>query len=678
MPGRARFLTRLGWALLTGLALVAALGAERLAGAGMPDAAGDLVAGLALVAGGVAAWARRPASRSGPLSLLAGVAWFAGDLTDVLLYAHRGPLVHLLLTYPSGRVDSRAGAVVIGAAYVDGLIPELARSEWPTIALMAAVVTVAAWRHRTVGGVERRARAAALAGAGMVGGTLALAASARLAGADLDTASTWGYYAVVALTAAGLSADLLWGRWTRAAVTGFVVDLGDRFEPDALRAALARSLGDADVVVAYRVAGVDDWVDEAGRVVRLPDADRRAVTLVHDEGEAVAALVHDPAALADRELVESVAAAARLAVVNVRLQAEIAARIGEVAASRRRVTERTVRRCANLRAISTPPELSCSDSRGAFTLAPSPKEASARPSTSWSRRPPFRSGSRCPRVAFRRRKRRPRSSSAPRASRTSPSTPGARARTSRCERRRPGLWCTWPTTAREAPTWRAARDCAGWPTASRRSAAHCAWTAARVPARGWRRCFRSRIGGRERGRPRRIVCALDPPIAGASLRSRGAVRCDSDGDRHRRRQPPRPRTCGRLRRGARRRACGRRTAGRGGARGTGVEAEAPLHRPARGRRHRLAPVRMEQSQLRPGFHSGARAVRGLAAAAPYDPLAQGCLDCPANHLLMTSDADTWHELGQLGLIGSAIWTAAFGVLTCVRLARFSPAGRRVA
>ena len=69
---------------------------------------------------------------------------------------------------------------------------------------------------------------------------------------------------------------------------------------------------------------------------------------------------------------------------------------------------------------------------------------------------------------------------------------------------------------------------------------------------------------------------------------------------------------------------------------------------------------------------------GLAAAVVYDPLAQGCLDCPANHLLITSDADSWRELGQLGLIGSAIWTAAFGVLTCVRLARFSPAGRRVA
>jgi signal transduction histidine kinase len=339
MPGRARFLTPLGWALPTGLVLVAAVGAERVAGPEMPDAAGDLVAGLALVAGGAAAWARRPRSRSGPLSVLAGVAWFAGDLTDVLLYAHRGPLVHLLLTYPRGRVDSRAAAVVIGSAYVDGLIPELARSEWPTIALMAAVVAVAAWRHRTAGGVERRARAAALAGAVMVGGALALAASARLAGADLDAGAAWTYYAAVAVTAAGLSADLLWGHWTRAAVTGFVLDLGDRFEPDALRAALARSLGDPDVEVAYRVAGVDGWVDEAGRVIRLPDGDGRAVTLVHDDGEAVAALVHDPAALADRELVDSVAAATRLAVVNVRLQAEIAARIGEVAASRRRLVE---------------------------------------------------------------------------------------------------------------------------------------------------------------------------------------------------------------------------------------------------------------------------------------------------------------------------------------------------
>jgi signal transduction histidine kinase len=69
---------------------------------------------------------------------------------------------------------------------------------------------------------------------------------------------------------------------------------------------------------------------------------------------------------------------------------------------------------------------------------------------------------------------------------------------------------------------------------------------------------------------------------------------------------------------------------------------------------------------------------GLASAAVYDPLAQGCLDCPANHLLMRRDAEGWHELGQLGLLVSVIWTTAFAVLAGGRLARFSPAARRVA
>lgn len=341
MSGLAARLTPRTWALLALAVLAAGVGAEWAGGVGMPEAAGDLAAGMALLGGGAAAWAGRPSSRCGPLSVLAGVAWFAGDLAEALLYAHRGPLVHLLLSYPSGRVRSRVSALVIGAAYVDGLVPELARSEWPTIALMTAVVIAAVRRHRAAGGAERRARAAALAGTVAIGGTLAFAAVARLAGAELDAAALWAYEAAVFVTALGLAADLLWARWGRAAVTGLVVDLGDRYEPRALRAVLARTLGDPDLEVVYRVADADAWVDEAGRPVRLPEEDDsgRAVTLVQDDGAPVAALVHDPTALGEPELVASVAAAARLAVANVRLQAEVAARVREVAASRRRLVE---------------------------------------------------------------------------------------------------------------------------------------------------------------------------------------------------------------------------------------------------------------------------------------------------------------------------------------------------
>ena len=151
----------------------------------------------------------------------------------------------------------------------------------------------------------------------------------------------WAYYVAVAVTALGLTADLLWGDWTREAVTGLVIDLGDRQEPQALRAALARTLGDPGLLVAYRVAGTDRWVDEIGRPVEVPlgEAAGRGVTLVYEAGDAVAALIHDPAALADGELAASVAAAVRLAVANARMQEQVAAQLREVDASRRRLVE---------------------------------------------------------------------------------------------------------------------------------------------------------------------------------------------------------------------------------------------------------------------------------------------------------------------------------------------------
>jgi signal transduction histidine kinase len=303
----------------------------------MPDLVGDLLCGLTLLAGGALAWARRPGSRSGPLLVLAGTAWLAGDLSEALLYAHRGPVVHVLLGYPGGRLQSRAAVAVVAAAYVDGLVPDLARAEWPTIALAVAVVAVAARRLRAGGGVERSARVAALAGAVAVWGVLAAAAIARLTGAAVDEAAGWAYVAVLALTAAGLAADLLSGRWTEVAVTGLVMDLGREREPQALRAALARTLGDPDLDVAYRVG--EGWVDETGRAVVLPAGGERAVTFVHEAGAPVAALLHDRAALGDADLIARVAAAVRLAVANVRMQAEVEARVRELAASRRRLVE---------------------------------------------------------------------------------------------------------------------------------------------------------------------------------------------------------------------------------------------------------------------------------------------------------------------------------------------------
>jgi signal transduction histidine kinase len=320
--------------------LVAALAAEAAGGPALPEAAGDLVAGVALLGCGLVLWARGTPGGAQPSMALAGVAWFAGDIWSGLLYVHRGPLTQLLVTYPAGRLRPRALVPVVAAAYVDGAVPALARSEWPTIALAAALVVTAAARCGAVTGVARRTRAIALAAAAAIGGALALAAAGRLAGWDIGELALWTYFAAVTLSALALAAGLSWGGWARAAVTGLVVDLGDRHERRGLRAALARTLGDRGLEVGYRVAGAGAWVDEHGRPIELPEpATGRRVTVVHDGDEPVAALVHDPAALGDGELARSVAAAARIALANLQMQHEAAARMEEVAASSRRLVE---------------------------------------------------------------------------------------------------------------------------------------------------------------------------------------------------------------------------------------------------------------------------------------------------------------------------------------------------
>ena len=67
---------------------------------------------------------------------------------------------------------------------------------------------------------------------------------------------------------------------------------------------------------------------------------------------------------------------------------------------------------------------------------------------------------------------------------------------------------------------------------------------------------------------------------------------------------------------------------------------------------------------------------GLASAAVFDPDAQGCVQCPANLLLIEDAPDLGHSLGQAGLALTAAWTAAFAMLATMRLVRASPSRRR--
>jgi len=303
-------------------------------------AVADATVGLVFIGLGVVAWQRRPSSRSGLLIVATGFAWFAGSFVAAALFLHRGPLVHLLLSYPRGRLRWPLEQVVVAAAYVDGAVYPLAREVKVTTALALAVGTTALVGYLRAGGAERRARAAALAAASAVVLVLGLGAIGRIADVGTATAWLWAYQAVLVLVAVGLFADLQRGRWTQAAITGLVVDLGELEEAGALRAKLARAVGDPSLVVAYRLPEADSYVDEVGRPLVLPAAGAsRTVTYLQEGGQQIGALVHDAAVLDDPDLVSAVAAAAGVAVANARLQAEVRAQVSQVERSRRRIVD---------------------------------------------------------------------------------------------------------------------------------------------------------------------------------------------------------------------------------------------------------------------------------------------------------------------------------------------------
>src|SRR5262249_39225432 len=82
------------------------------------------------------------------------------------------------------------------------------------------------------------------------------------------------------------------------------------------------------------------YVDSHGRTVELPTArPDRAVTVLGPPDSPVAALLHDPALLERRGLLQAAAAAARLALENERLQAELRAQLAELRASRTRIVQ---------------------------------------------------------------------------------------------------------------------------------------------------------------------------------------------------------------------------------------------------------------------------------------------------------------------------------------------------
>ena len=269
--------------------------------------------------------------------MVAGLAWVAGTAAPgvaVLLTLHRGPLLHAALAHPDGRPAGRAAAAVVALAWLDGAVPAIAGWRAATLVLAALVAAVALHAATSARGPSRQARrAGSLAAVALVAGPAA--------GALLAPASEGGQDAILAAydIAVVAGALVLARGWSARGIAGLVVELGTARGGGTLNRALGGALGDPRLTVAYAVPG-GGHIDEAGRPVALDEpGEGRVVTPLVHAGEPIGALVHDPAVLDDRALVEAVAATARLAVENARLRARIQGEITALAASRGRLVE---------------------------------------------------------------------------------------------------------------------------------------------------------------------------------------------------------------------------------------------------------------------------------------------------------------------------------------------------
>ena len=132
---------------------------------------------------------------------------------------------------------------------------------------------------------------------------------------------------------------LLRMRLTRAgAVSELVARLSEGSDRRrGLRDALADALGDPGLTLAYWIPAREEYVSASGHPMELPDpGSDRVATIVEDHGSPVAAIVHDASLDDERELIDAVGAAASMTLENERLSAELRAKIEELSEQRRR------------------------------------------------------------------------------------------------------------------------------------------------------------------------------------------------------------------------------------------------------------------------------------------------------------------------------------------------------
>jgi signal transduction histidine kinase len=332
--------------------------------------------GVAWMGAGLVAWARHPELRIGPLMAAVGIAWFwqeawwtsalPGTVSYLLQDVSLAVGLHAILAFPSGRLQNRLDRTLVIAGYATALGGNLLATlftdpvgegcsqcgrnlllitQEPSIAdaveLLQAVVAmvigivvvgvfVRRWRTASA---PARAVLGPVVWAAIVAGTATIVREWVDAIGSAPLWLSWVAWLAFGFVPVAFLFGLLGARLRRGAMTTLMVELAELPPPQRVRDALAIALGDPSLRLVFWVD--DHYVDLDGDATQLDPS--RATTFLEYGGERFAAMEHDPFLYEDRELLEAVGAAARLAVENSRLQAQLRAQLAEVRASRARI-----------------------------------------------------------------------------------------------------------------------------------------------------------------------------------------------------------------------------------------------------------------------------------------------------------------------------------------------------
>ena len=344
-----------------------------------------LFVGWGFIGAGLFAWWRSPDSSIGPLMVATGFAWFLNLVTAtnvpavfivaaILSSLYFVTAVHMLLAAPHGQPLGRGDRRIVVTGYLlvtVGTIPLALfwdpRSEcegcptnpflfeenktffelWNTLLSLVGLVLIALvlrslvlrWRRATR--PERRLYAPMYA----AGVALMIAVLAQL---SVQTSGSQGraldILFIISVIPLALVPYLFVAAFVRTrmaqggAVRELMTHLAEAPQPGRLRDALADALDDPTLELVYWLPEGQRYVDFRGRTYELPEDDpSREIHAVARDDQCVAAIIYDATLREASEHVRAVGAAASLALLNERLEAELRAKVNELRRSRERM-----------------------------------------------------------------------------------------------------------------------------------------------------------------------------------------------------------------------------------------------------------------------------------------------------------------------------------------------------